>query len=193
MKKPADFPDKSKVVLIIIDMINDLEFEDGDKMLPFALEAAHNIAEFKELLQQKSIPTIYVNDNFGKWRSDFRQLVKHVLEDNVRGEAVAKILQPIDDDYFVIKARHSGFFGTTLETLLQHLGAETLILSGLTADMCVQFTAQDAHMRQFNVIVPPDLVVCANQNTKRIALSQMAETCKAETPLSSNINLEEYL
>jgi nicotinamidase-related amidase len=193
MNKPADFPDKSKLVLIIIDMINDLEFEDGDKMLPFALDAARNIATFKEFLHKKSIPTIYVNDNFGKWRSDFRQLVKHVLEDNVRGEEVAKILHPKEEDYFVIKARHSGFFGTTLETLLQHLGAETLILAGLTADMCVQFTAQDAHMRQFNLIVPPDLVVCANQSNKRIALSQMAQACKAKTPLSNNINLEEYL
>ena len=81
MNKPADFPDKSKVVLIIIDMINDLEFEDGEKMLPPALEAAHNIKKFKFRLHDHSIPTIYVNDNFGKWRSDFRQLVKHALED----------------------------------------------------------------------------------------------------------------
>jgi nicotinamidase-related amidase len=193
MSKPDDFPDKSKLVLIIIDMINDLEFEDGDKMLPSAIDAARNIVTFKESLRQKSIPTIYVNDNFGKWRSDFRQLVKHVLEDDVRGEPVAEIVKPDDEDYFVIKARHSGFFGTTLETLLQHLGAKTLILAGLTADMCVQFTAQDAHMHQFNLIVPPDLVVCADEKTKGVALSQMTKTCKAQTPFSYNINLDEYL
>ncbi|MCU7555392.1 cysteine hydrolase [Alteromonas sp. ASW11-19] len=194
MNKPADFPDKSKVVLIIIDMINDLEFEDGEKMLSPALEAARNIAAFKEeQLKNRSIPTIYVNDNFGKWRSDFRQLVSHVLDDGVRGEEVTRILHPDEDDYFVIKARHSGFFGTTLETLLQHLGAETLILAGLTGDMCVQFTAQDAHMRQFNLIIPPDLIVCADEKTKQTAISQMALTCKAATPCSSDINLDEYL
>lgn len=193
MNKPADFPDKSKVVLIIIDMINDLEFEDGEKMLPPALEAAHNIKKFKSRLRDQSIPTIYVNDNFGKWRSDFRQLVTHVLEDDVRGEEVARILHPDDEDYFVIKARHSGFFGTTLETLLQHMGAKTLILAGLTADMCVQFTAQDAHMRQFELVVPPDLVLCADEDTKQTAVSQIAATCKAATPFSYDINLEDYL
>lgn len=193
MNKPADFPDKSKVVLIVIDMINDLEFEDGEKMLPPALEAARNIVAFKKQLQRKAIPTIYVNDNFGKWRSDFRQLVCHVLNDGVRGERVAQLLQPGDEDYFVIKARHSGFFGTTLQTLLQHLGAETLILAGLTGDMCVQFTAQDAHMRQFKVVVPPDLVVCADEKTKQTALNQMSATCKAQTPLSHTINLDDYL
>ncbi|AXR07642.1 cysteine hydrolase family protein [Salinimonas sediminis] len=193
MNKPADFPDKSKLVLIVIDMINDLEFEDGEKMLPPALEAARNIEKFKNELCKKSIPTIYVNDNFGKWRSDFRQLVKHVMEDDVRGEEVTRILHPDDDDYFVIKARHSGFFGTTLETLLQHLGAETLILAGLTGDICVQFTAQDAYMREFDLIVPPDLFVCADDETKRTALTQMTQTCKAATPFSYDINLEEYL
>lgn len=193
MNKPEDFPDKSKVVLLIIDMINDLEFDDGEQMLAPALEAARNIATFKTRLSQHSIPTIYVNDNFGKWRSDFRQLVSHVMEDDVRGEKIAKILHPEEKDYFVIKARHSGFFGTTLDTLLQHIGAQTLILAGLTGDICVQFTAQDAHMRHYNLVVPPDLIVCADDDTKRLAINHMARASKALTPISSDINLDNYL
>lgn len=174
-------------------MINDLEFEDGEQMLEPALEAAHSISRFKKRLSEASIPTIYVNDNFGKWRSDFRQLVEHSLDKNVRGEKVAKILKPQDEDYFVIKVRHSGFYGTTLETLLRHLEADTLILAGITADICVQFTAQDAYMRRYNLIVPPDLVVCANEHNKQTALEQLRQTCKAKTPLSTEINLEEFL
>ncbi|MCW8092344.1 cysteine hydrolase family protein [Alteromonas sp. ASW11-130] len=193
MNKPADFPDKSRLVLIIIDMINDLEFDDGEQMLQPAIEAARHISTLKKRLAENGIPTIYVNDNFGKWRSDFRQLVAHSLEDNVRGKEVVEMLTPDEEDYFVIKTRHSGFYGTTLEILLEHLEADTLILAGITGDICVQFTAQDAYMRRFNLIIPPDLVVCKDDEIKNTALNQLTRTCKAEIPLSTNIELDDYL
>ncbi|MCW8109579.1 cysteine hydrolase [Alteromonas ponticola] len=180
-------------MLLIIDMINDLEFDDGERMLKPALDAARNLKRFKQRLADNAIPTIYVNDNFGKWRSDFRQLVDHTLHDNVRGEPVAKLLKPGEEDYFVIKTRHSGFYGTTLEILLHHLEAQTLILAGMTGDICVQFTAQDAYMRRFNLIIPPDLIVCKDEETKQTALKQLTQTCKAKTPCSDEIDLESLL
>ncbi|NMH60579.1 cysteine hydrolase [Alteromonas sp. MYP5] len=173
-------------------MINDLEFDDGEHMLAPALEAAQHLQQLKSRLARCSIPTIYVNDNFGKWRSDFRQLVEHTLEDNVRGEPVVKLLKPGDEDYFVIKTRHSGFYGTTLEILLHHLEADTLILAGMTGDICVQFTAQDAYMRRFNLIIPPDLIVCKDDETKQTALKQLRQTCKAKTPFSHEIDLDSF-
>jgi nicotinamidase-related amidase len=149
-------PDEACVALILIDVINDLEFPGGDKLLPNALRMAENLAALKHKAKQSKIPVIYVNDNFGKWRSDFKKLLAHCLDDDTRGKPVVELLKPDDDDYFVLKPKHSGFFSTTLDTLLQYLKAETLILTGLTADICVLFTANDAYMRDYTLIIPSD-------------------------------------
>src|SRR6185503_16253735 len=130
-------PDKSPVALLVIDMINDLEFEGGNKLLPHAVAAARSIAKLKCRARAAGVPVIYTNDNFGRWRSDFRETVRHVLEDGVRGRPLAELLRPDSDDYFVLKPRHSGFYATTLDTLIEHLGARRLILTGINGDNCV--------------------------------------------------------
>src|SRR6185503_5776615 len=107
-------PDDSSVVLLLIDVINDLEFEGGDQLLTYALPAAEKIADLKRLTTLQGIPAIYVNDNFGKWRSDFKKLISHCLEDDVRGRPLAELLRPEPDDYFVLKPKNSGFFSTSL-------------------------------------------------------------------------------
>jgi nicotinamidase-related amidase len=134
-------PDNASVALLLVDLINDLEFVGGDELLTYALSAARNIASLKRRAKVAGIPAIYVNDNFGKWRSDFKKQISHCLEDSTRGQPIVEILQPEAEDYFVLKPKQSGFFSTSLEILLKHLGAETLILTGLTADICILFTA----------------------------------------------------
>ena len=136
------FPDQSAVALLIIDTINDLEFAGGEPLLRHALPMAHNIAALKRRARAAGIPAIYLNDNFGQWRSDFRSVVQRNLA-GVRGAPMVRLLAPEPDDYFVLKPKHSGFFGTTLETLLRFIGARTLVLTGLTTEMCVLFTAND--------------------------------------------------
>ncbi len=106
--------------------------------------------------------SVYVNDNFGKWKSDFRRTIEHCLGRNARGCEIVKILRPGDEDYFVLKPKHSGFFSTTLETLLRYLGAKTLILTGISGNFCVLFTANDAYMRDYRLLVPED---CCVSNT----------------------------
>ncbi len=81
-------PDKSKVALLLIDVINDLEFDGGEKLLPHAIPMAASLAALKRRAKAAGIPAIYSNDNFGRWRSDFRRLVQHCLEDNVRGKQI---------------------------------------------------------------------------------------------------------
>jgi nicotinamidase-related amidase len=117
-------PDKSEIALLLIDVINDLEFEGGERLFQSALPAARHIARLKERAQQARVPVIYVNDNFGKWRSDFKRIVTHCLEADVRGRPIAELLRPDDDDYFVLKPKHSGFFSTTLDLLLKYLVPE---------------------------------------------------------------------
>jgi len=121
----------------LVDVINDLEFVGGDELLTDALPVARNIASLKRRAKLAGIPAIYVNDNVGKWRSDFKKLISHCLEDNTRGRPIVEILQPEAEGYFVLKPKQSGFFSTSLEILLKHLGAETLILTGLTCAITI--------------------------------------------------------
>lgn len=189
----GNVPDKSEVALLIIDVINDLEFESGKQLLPYALTMAQNIAALKEKAKRLKIPVIYVNDNFGKWQSDFHKQLQHCLNDNVCGKPLAESLSPDDDDYFVLKPKHSGFFSTTLDTLLEYLGVSTLILTGLTGDNCVLFTANDAYMRDFRLIVPSDCVASTDEQENLHALRHIERVLKADIRPSSELNLQKHM
>ena len=128
-------PDNSDVVLLLIDVINDFEFPEGELLFEHAIPMACAIAELKKRAREADIPVIYVNDNFGRWQSDFHKLVDHCLQDGVRGQSIAELLWPDDSDYFVLKPKHSGFFSTTLDTLLEYLGAKTLVLTGVAGNI----------------------------------------------------------
>lgn len=182
-------PDTSRVALLLIDTINDLEFDGGARLLRYALPMAKRIAALKRRTERAGVPTIYVNDNFGRWRSDFRRLVAHCLEDGVRGSPVARLLVPDENDYFVLKPKHSGFYNTTLDLLLHHLQAETLIVTGMATDVCVLFTAADAYMRDYRLVVPRDCVAAATPALQRSALSQMQHVLKASIVASRGIDL----
>jgi nicotinamidase-related amidase len=182
-------PEKCEVALLLIDVINDMEFEGAEALVEQAVPMARRLAELKRRAKAAGIPAIYVNDNFGRWKSDFRRVVAHCLEDGVRGEEVARILQPDDDDYFVLKPKHSAFFATTLDTLLSYLGASTLILTGIAGNICILFSANDAYMRDFNVIVPADCVVSNTPDENRNALEQMHKVLKADISASTGLDL----
>lgn len=183
-------PDNSPVALLLIDVINDLEFEGGEKLLRHALPCARRIAAFKERCKAAGIPTIYVNDNFGKWRSDFKKLVSHCLNDNTRGREIVELLKPARDDYFVLKPKHSGFHSTTLDLLLKYLGAETLILAGFTADICILFTANDAYMRDYRLVIPADCVASQDETENQRALKFMERVLKADVSPSTQTDLK---
>ncbi|HEV2765659.1 MAG TPA: isochorismatase family cysteine hydrolase, partial [Pyrinomonadaceae bacterium] len=152
---------------------------------------AGRLAEFKRRAARAGVPVIYVNDNFGRWQSDFNKLLKHCLEDDVRGRPLAERLRPDEDDYFVLKPKHSGFFSTTLDTLLEYLQVKTLILTGLTGDICVLFTANDAYMRDFHLVIPADCVASQDPEENRHALEHMRRVLKADIRPSTELDLEE--
>lgn len=179
----------SPAALLLIDVINDLEFPGGEELLPHALAMARALAGLKRRARRASIPCIYVNDNFGRWRSDFRQMSEHVLAEGRRGRPVAELLRPAEDDYFVLKPQHSGFYGTALELLLKHLGARALILGGMAANICVLATATDAYMRGFRLYVPADGVAAEGEAAARAALAHMADVLKADTAPAADLDL----
>jgi len=187
----GNVPDKSAVALLLIDVINDLEFESGPKLLRHALPMAERLSRLKRRAKETGVPVVYVNDNFGKWQSDFKKILEHCLESDVNGKPIAEMLRPEEEDYFVLKPKHSGFFSTTLDVLLDYLGVKTLILTGLTGDICVLFTAHDAYMRDFNLVVPSDCVASTDPEENRYALEKMARLMDADIRPSVEINLEE--
>jgi nicotinamidase-related amidase len=180
------------IALLLIDVINDMEFEEGKQLLRQALPMAKKLAALKARAQAAQIPIIYVNDNFGHWRSDLRKQISHCLQDGVRGEPVARLLAPEHSDFFVLKPKSSGFFGTTLHTLLRHLGVNTLILTGFAADVCILFTAHDAHLRDYQIIVPSDCVASNTLRETRMALTNMEKAAHALVCKSSSIDFKRY-
>ena len=189
----GNVPDQCAVALILIDVINDMEFDDGDALFRNALPAAKALSELKERAKKAGVPVIYFNDNFGKWRSDFRQQLGHVLEDGVRGEPIARLLRPDNDDYFVLKAKHSGFYHTQLDLLIDYLKARTVILGGFATDMCVLFTASDAYLRDLEIIVPPDCSAAVSQEDHEEALEHMSRVLHVTTIPSDEINLDDLV
>src|SRR5258708_6644559 len=101
-------PDKSEVALLLIDTINDLEFPEGNELLEFALLMARSLAKLTRRAREAQVPVVYVNDNFGRWRSNFNTQVEHCLRDGVRGQPIVELVRPENNDYFVLKPKHSG-------------------------------------------------------------------------------------
>lgn len=152
---------------------------------------ASALATLKRHAKSHRIPVIYANDNFGRWRSDFPKLVEYCLQGTVRGSAIVKALQPDENDYFILKPKHSAFFQSNLEILLAYLGATTLILTGIATDICVLFSANDAYMRDFRLYVPSDCVASESDNRRLEALTLMQRVLKADILPSPNLKLGE--
>jgi nicotinamidase-related amidase len=180
-------PDKCATALLIVDVINDLDFPEAKQLLRYVPAMARKISALKERVKKAGIPVVYVNDNFGRWRSDLTSLVEHARKG--KGRKLVDLLRPDEDDYFVLKPKHSGFFSSTLETLLRYLGAKTLIITGVAGNYCVLFTANDAYMRDYRLIVPADCTVSNTTAENRDALSLMRNYLRADIRPSAKVRL----
>ena len=183
---PGNYP----VALLLIDVINDMEYPGGDTLLPQALPAGRAIAALKRRAGTAGIPAVYVNDNFGRWRADFKTQVRHCLEDGVRGKPFVELVLPDSQDYFVLKTKDSAFYATPLDVLLEHLHVRTLVLAGLTADRCLLLTASDAYLRGYTLYAPRDCTASIVPAHNQQALDYMARVFKADTTASSALDLE---
>jgi nicotinamidase-related amidase len=184
---PGDRP--CSVALLLVDVINDMDFAGSESLVGAAEAMARRLQALKQRARAAAIPVIYINDNFGRWRSDFRSLVEHCTHDDVPGREVARLLRPDDEDYFVLKPKQSAFYGTTLDTLLRSLGTRTVILTGIAGDNCVLFSANDAYMRDLQLFIPSDCVVSETREQNESALQLMARVCKADIRPSVELDL----
>jgi nicotinamidase-related amidase len=180
-------PDTCDTALLLIDVINDLQFPEAEQLLEFAVPMARRLQALARRARRAGVPVIYINDNFGRWQSNFAAIVEHCLKSP--GKKVVGLLRPRRRDYFVLKPKHSAFFSTTLDVLLRYLGTERLIITGIAANICVLFTANDAYMRDFEVLVPRDCVSSNTAAANDYALRQMQTILKADIRPSTEIKL----
>lgn len=176
---------RSRAVLLLIDYINPLQFPGSEKLARPALAAAQATRHLKERLTRRGVPTIYANDNYGVWRSDFREILEHCAAQPGATGCMAQWLAPTHHDLVLLKPRHSAFFATPLDLVLTQMHAETVVLAGLAADICVQLTAMDANLHGYRLWVPGDCTAAETPAAKRSALGYMARVLKADVRESS--------
>ena len=173
--------------LLLIDVINDLAFDGSEALVAQAESMAAPLAHLKRRATAAGVPTIYINDNFGQWRSDFRRTVSHCTARSAPGHRVSRRLRPTARDYFVLKPKHSGFFDTTLDTLLETLRIRRVILTGMAGNICVLFTANDAYMRDYKIFAPADCIVSNTVADNDHALRQIKTVLKGNVALSTRL------
>lgn len=176
---------RCNTALVLVDFINPLDFPGARRLQPHALAAAHATWQLHQRLQRRGVPVIYANDNYGRWQSDFRDLLADCQALPGQRGALARLLAPGPHDLTVLKPRHSAFFATPLDMLLRDMGVHNLVVTGLATDMCVHFTAVDAFMRGYRLWVPSDCVAAETPAAQQAALQHMEHTLRCCTRSST--------
>lgn len=179
--------------LLLVDFVNDMAFEGAAETRASALAAAKVAAELRDAADALGLPVIYVNDNYGQWRSERSQIVAYCRGRSDAGRELADIVAPRDCDHFVIKPQFSGFYATNLPVLLPKLGVRRLVLTGVVADICVLFTAADAHMRDYDLWTPADAVASRRPEHADWALQIISKSMGAETRPTTQLRLEDWV
>lgn len=178
--------------MLLIDVINAFDFPNAGPLIRAATKAAPKIESLVKSARAAHVPIIYVNDNFGRWSSDFTSTVRECTGADRPGRAISERLRPIPGDYFVLKPQHSGFYATPLELLLAHLDIRTVVLAGFAANLCVLFTANDAHMRGYHVVVPRDAAASNAPALTRSTLTHVRTALGGTTPLAADVDFEAF-
>jgi isochorismate hydrolase len=181
-------PDTAAAVLIIVDMLSDFESKEMAPLFRSALQAAKQIALLRKRAEAAGIPTMYVNDNVGRWRSAGQALVERAAKTE-RGRAVLEFIAPRAHDYLLLKPKHSIFYATPIDTLLQYMRSKALILTGLTSTQCILFSAMDAHVRDFDLYIPRDCVVSKNRKESTMTEYLFRTSLMADTRAATQLRL----
>lgn len=170
---------RSPLAVVLMDVITDFRWTGGEELAARARAIVPAIQQLRRQARQAAIPVIYANDNYGRWRSDWRQIVARATDGDAVAPDVASALAPSSDDYFVLKPRHSAFYQSPLDLLLGHLGARTVVLAGYAAEMCVLYTASDAYVRGYEVVLAEGCIAGGSDEREASALAHMREVMGA--------------
>lgn len=174
-----------RTALIVIDMLNTYEHEDADVLVRSVREALPGVGALLKRARAADAPVVYVNDNFGRWRSHHGELLDLALAGRY-ADLVAPIA-PDEDALFVVKARHSVFFETPLAYLLGQLDVQRVVLCGQVTEQCVLYSALDAHIRHLDVVVALDAVAHIDAGLAEAALRMMERNMAAALRPSAEI------
>lgn len=161
-----------KVAIIVIDMLNDFVKEKGVLKCARAKKVIPNIRRLISLSRRKKIPVIYANDTHTSFDKELEIWGPHAIA-GTWGAQVINELRPSKGDFVIEKRRYSAFYGTTLDLLLRELEVNTVILTGVYTNVCVQHTAADAYFRAYKIIVPIDCVEAATEEDHKKGIDFM--------------------
>jgi len=189
----GNVPDGAGAVLLLIDVINDLDFPQNEYLVKHAVPLAKRICAFKSRCAEAGIPAVYVNDNRGKWRSDFHSVLEATQKPQAPGREFARTLAPSPEDYIVLKPKHSAFLATPLDLILQSLGVHTVIITGITTNSCVVISAGELFVRGYRLVVPRDCVEALTSEAQEHSLRLMEESYHANTDPAEKLELAALL
>ena len=175
--------------VLVIDVLNDFRFVGGDALLRRFRPRIAPVAALLARARRAGVPVVYANDNFGRWRSSVADVGDHLRQSNPAAWHALAAIRPQPSDYVVLKPRHSAFYCTPLELLLEALGVRRLVLTGVSATSCIWFTGADAHVRGYDVVVPSDGTAAQAAPLERAVLELVRDSLGARTPRSRNVRL----
>jgi nicotinamidase-related amidase len=167
-----------RTALIVTDMLNRYEHDDADRLASSVAAMLRAVVQSLERAQAEDVPVVYVNDNHGDWAAGRRELCEWAL-----AGPHARLVQPVlppEDAAFIVKAHHSVFFETQLDYMLRREGIERLVLVGQVTEQCILYSALDAYVRHYQVVVPRDAVAHIHAELAEAALKMMEINMRAE-------------
>jgi nicotinamidase-related amidase len=168
----------SSSVLIVIDMLNPYEHDDADELAAHVADIVDPMRRLIERARESEAELVYVNDNYGDFTASRGQLVERACSG--RHPELVEPIVPDDDCDLLQKVRHSVFYSTSLEYLLQQREVTRLILTGQVTEQCVLYSALDAYVRHFSVCIPSDAVAPIDPELGDAALRMMQRNMRAE-------------
>jgi nicotinamidase-related amidase len=165
------------VALIVTDMLNRYEHEDGELLMESARTVVEPLASLIADARDAEVLTVYVNDNHGDWTAGRQELVEWAM--GGRDPSLVEPILPPPDMPFVVKARHSAFYSTQLEYLLRQHRIERLVLTGQVTEQCILYSALDAYVRHFEFVIPRDAVAHIHADLADAALRMMKRNMRA--------------
>jgi nicotinamidase-related amidase len=176
-----------RTALLVVDMLNTYEHDDADQLAASVRHAVPRIERLIQRARDDDVQLVYVNDNYGDWNSSSRELAQRAMEG--RHPELVEPLLPRDDDAFVIKARHSVFYSTPLEYLLQSMDVGRIVLAGQATEQCILYSALDGYVRHFSVAIPKDAVAHIYEHLAQAALEMMERNMRAEVAACEDLRL----
>jgi len=173
--------------LLVVDMLNPYEHPEADRLAERVADALPGVEALLRRTGEAEIPVVYVNDNYGDWNSSSEELAKQAM-DGAHPELVEPVL-PAAGQSFVIKARHSTFYETPLEYLLDQMGVGRLVFTGQVTEQCILYSALDAYVRHFDVVIATDAVAAIYDELGEAALQMMERNMGADLARAEEVEL----